>query len=80
LVALNFLIPGSAQVLAGSRRLGRVGIIATLILWVVVVLGILTVLLWPSLFYSLANGAALLVLQVALLAYAVLWVVLTVDT
>ena len=35
LIALNFLIPGSAQVLAGNRRLGRVGIASTLVLWVV---------------------------------------------
>ena len=29
LVALNFLIPGSAQLLAGNRRLGRLGVRAT---------------------------------------------------
>jgi len=80
LVALNFLIPGSAQIVAGNRRLGRVGIVATLALWVVAVLGLLTALLWPSLFYSLANGAALLLVQVVLLAYAALWLVLTIDT
>ena len=33
LVALNFLIPGSAQSLAGSRRLARIGLTATLALW-----------------------------------------------
>ncbi len=80
LVALNFLIPGSAQVLAGSRRLGRVGIVATLVMWTVALVALLVALLWPTLLYSLANGAALLVLQVALLGYAVLWFVLTIDT
>ena len=30
LLVLNFLIPGSAQVLAGNRRLGRFGLGATL--------------------------------------------------
>lgn len=80
LVALNFLIPGSAQILAGSRRLGRIGIVATIVMWAVVVLAVVTALLWPTLFYSLANGAVLLVLQLVLLAYAVLWLVLTVDT
>ncbi len=33
LVVLNFLLPGSAQVLAGNRRLGRFGLGATLALW-----------------------------------------------
>jgi hypothetical protein len=33
LVALNLLIPGSAQMLAGSRRLGRFGVSATFVLW-----------------------------------------------
>lgn len=80
LVALNFLVPGSAQILAGSRRLGRIGLVATLVMWTVIVLAVVTSLLWPTLFYSLANGAALLVIQLALLAYAVLWLVLTVDT
>ncbi len=28
LVVLNFLIPGSAQVLAGNRRLGRFGLVS----------------------------------------------------
>ncbi|WP_292831388.1 LCP family protein [Microbacterium sp.] len=80
LVALNLLIPGSAQILAGSRRLGRVGIVATLVMWALVVLAVVTALMRPTLFYSLANGATLLVLQVVLLAYAALWAVLTIDT
>ncbi len=80
LVGLNFLIPGSAQILAGSRRLGRIGLTATLVMWTIALLALLTSLLWPTLFYSLANGAALLVVQVVLLAYAALWLVLTIDT
>jgi hypothetical protein len=31
LVVLNVLVPGSAQVLAGSRRLGRIGLASTLV-------------------------------------------------
>ncbi|MBN9170268.1 MAG: transcriptional regulator, partial [Microbacterium sp.] len=38
LVVLNFLIPGSAQAVAGNRRLGRIGLGATLALWVLVLL------------------------------------------
>ena len=34
LVLLNFLLPGSAQAVAGNRRLGRIGLGATLVMWV----------------------------------------------
>ena len=81
LVALNFLIPGSAQSLTGSRRLGRVGLVATFLMWFGIAAGIVTAFLWPDVLTALAaNGAALLLLQLVLLAYAILWVVLTIDT
>lgn len=92
LVALNFLIPGSAQVLAGNRRLGRVGIASTLVLWVFAVACVLFALLAPTAGLSIATGAwlpdwlgllrpvPLLIAQGLLIAYAVLWVVLTIDT
>ena len=40
LVVLNLLIPGSAQVLAGDRKLGRFGLGATLTLWTLLLLAI----------------------------------------
>ena len=81
LIALNFLIPGSAQSLTGNRRLGRVGLSATFVLWTLVVLAIVAALVWPGLYpVLLANWAFLLGAQLLLLAYAILWVVLTVDT
>ena len=81
LVGLNFLLPGSAQVLAGNRRLGRIGLGATLAMWLVIVLGILTAVLWrPALVTLATNWFVLLVAQGVLIAYAVLWIVLTVDT
>ncbi|MFV0320220.1 MAG: LCP family protein [Microbacterium sp.] len=81
LVVLNVLVPGSAQVLAGNRRLGRFGLGATLTLWTLIVLGVITALLWRSLLFTLVtNWFALLVLQIVLVAYAVLWLVLTFDT
>ncbi|MDN3495370.1 LCP family protein [Planococcus sp. APC 4015] len=92
LVLFNFVIPGSAQILAGSRRLGRFGLGATLVMWVSVVIGLLFALLAPSALLGFATGAwipellswlrplPLLVLQIALIGYAVLWGVLTVDT
>ncbi len=39
LVLLNFLVPGSAQAVAGNRRLGKIGLGATLGLWIAVILG-----------------------------------------
>lgn len=81
LLALNLLLPGSAQVVAGNRRLGRVGIVATLVLWGLALLGILLWFVWPVAIFTVAtNVVALTVLQWALLAYAVLWVVLTLNT
>jgi LCP family protein required for cell wall assembly len=92
LVLLNFLLPGSAQVLAGSRRLGRFGLGATLALWIGVVIAGLFALLWPTALVSFFSGAwipewfawfrwvPLTLVQVLLLGYVVLWVLLTVDT
>ncbi len=81
LVGMNFLIPGSAQVLAGNRRLGRIGLGATLAMWVLLVLGLLCALLWQPVILTLAtNWFALVALQLVLVAYAVLWAVLSIDT
>ena len=81
LIALNFLLPGSAQSLAGTRRLAKVGLSATILMWVLIVAGVAVALLSPSLLASLAsNGFFLLVVQLVLIAYAILWVFLTIDT
>ncbi|WP_310247883.1 LCP family protein [Microbacterium trichothecenolyticum] len=92
LVGLNFLIPGSAQVLAGNRKLGRFGIAATLVMWTLLVVALLFSLLAPTAGLSIVTSAwlpdwlgllrplPLLIAQGLLIAYAVLWVVLTIDT
>ncbi|GAA1470142.1 LCP family protein [Microbacterium thalassium] len=92
LVVLNFLIPGSAQAVAGNRRLGRIGLGATLVLWLGLVLAVLFALLapmagislitgaWLPDWLSLLRGVPLLVVQGAMYAYGVLWVWLTIDT
>ncbi|QNO38936.1 LCP family protein [Protaetiibacter sp. SSC-01] len=81
LVGLNLLVPGSAQVLAGNRRLGRFGLGATLVLWAIALVALALLLFARGLLLTiatntwvLAGGAA------ALVFYAVLWVVLTLDT
>ena len=81
LVGLGILIPGSPQLLAGSRRLGRFGVGSTFVLWAlaIVALGVYTVA--NGLFLMIAtNVVALTVIQIGLAFYAVLWVVLMLNT
>ena len=81
LVGLNILIPGSAQVLAGDRRLGRFGLGATLVLWVVLVAAVVTWFVAPTVIYTIvSNSVALWAIALGLAFYAVLWLVLTFDT
>lgn len=92
LIVLNFLLPGSAQVLAGNRRLGRFGLATTLFLWAVLIIAALGALLWPSGLFALATGSfipdflswfrwvPLTLVQVVLVGYVVVWIVLTIDT
>ena len=81
LVVLNVLVPGSAQVLAGSKRLGRWGLGSTLLFWGVALVVVALALFWRTPLLDVATSTiALTVVQVFLLYYAVLWVVLTIDT
>jgi polyisoprenyl-teichoic acid--peptidoglycan teichoic acid transferase len=81
LVVLNILLPGSAQVVAGDRKLGRFGLVATFVLWGGIALALLLFFLAREVFLTLStNPIALWVLEVALGFYAVLWVILTIDT
>ena len=81
LVVLNFVLPGSAQVLSGNRRLGRFGLGATLILWgLALVLGV-AYLLWPAAILTLFTSTfGLWAASAVLVFYAVVWVILTLDT
>ena len=92
LVIMNFLVPGSAQAAAGNRRLARFALGTTLAMWIALVLTALLALLSPSTLFSIVSAAwlpnwlsllrplPLLIVQIALIGYAVLWVVLTIDT
>ncbi|GMA90047.1 LCP family protein [Homoserinibacter gongjuensis] len=81
LVGLNLLVPGAAQVLAGNRRLGRFGLGSTLVLWVLVVVGIALSVFARGLLLDIATNTWVLGGAVVLLLfYAVLWIVLTLDT
>jgi LCP family protein required for cell wall assembly len=81
LVALNLLMPGSAQVLAGNRKLGRFGLVTTFILWLAAITILVVYLVKPTAVVGFfTQTLALTVLQIVLALYAVLWVVLTLDT
>ena len=81
LVCLNFLIPGSPQVLAGDRKLGRFGLGTTLALWALAVVALVTWLLAPAALYTMFSTSITLWIVAAVLAfYAVVWFVLTLDT
>lgn len=81
LVASNFLLPGSAQILAGNRRLGRLGLVSTILMWTLVLATVLLGLMWRSLLTTIvASWWTLTGAQVLLWVYAALWVVLTIDT
>lgn len=81
LVGLNILIPGSAQLLAGHRKLGRFGVAATFVLWALVILGVVIYAIWPGAILTIGSTPVVLWLLAAVaLFYAGLWVVLTLDT
>ena len=81
LVLWGFVLPGSAQLLAGSRKLGRFGLSATVLMWVLVILaGIGALTQREFTLQVLTNTFVLLIVQGLLIAYAVLWLVLGFDT
>ena len=81
LVVLNVLIPGSVQVLAGDRKLGRFGLGATLTLWFLALAALVVWIFWPAVIYTVFSTTITLWVVAALLAfYAVLWMILTFDT
>lgn len=81
LVLLTLLVPGSAQLVAGDRRIGRAALRVTLGVWVVVVLAVLLLLFnRPLLINLLANPFASLAIVVLLVALAIGWAFLFLNT
>lgn len=81
LVIVGFLIPGSAQVLAGNRKLGRIGLAATLTMWLLGLVALGLFLFSRNTMLVLVEQTWLLfVIRAVLIAYAVLWLILAVDT
>ena len=81
LVVLNFVLPGSAQVLAGNRRLGRFGLGMTLTLIALAVVVGVVYSLWPAVVLTVfTNSIGLWAAALLLAFYGVVWLILTLDT
>lgn len=80
LVVMTLVLPGSAQLAAGSRQLGRIAVRVWLALLVVVGLVVVLALTWRSVAIALAaSQLALGVVQVLLVLVGVAWASLLVD-
>ncbi len=80
LVAMTVVAPGSAQLVAGNKRVGRIALRATAAAVAFLGLLVLLGLLWKGELISLFLGPGfLLVLRIGLIAYAVGWAYLLVD-
>ncbi len=81
LVGLNILILGSAQLLAGNRRLGRFAVSMTFLLWALVIVAAVLWFVWRTPIYTvLTTTVGLRAVAILLGFYAVLWFILTLDT
>jgi polyisoprenyl-teichoic acid--peptidoglycan teichoic acid transferase len=81
LVLLTLLVPGSAQLVAGDRKLGRAALRVTLGVWAAIVLAVLLLLFNRTLLINIiTNPFASLVIIIVLGALAVGWAVLFLNT
>jgi len=81
IIALNFFIPGSAQVVAGRKGLGRIGIVFTLGFWGFLVLALLLALISKvALFTILLTPVIAIPLGILFVVYAGLIVFCSLDS
>ncbi len=81
LVLLTLLVPGSAQLVAGDRKLGRAALRVTLCVWAALVLAVLLLLLNRTLLINIiTNPIASLALVILLVALAAGWAILFINT
>jgi LCP family protein required for cell wall assembly len=81
LIVLTVVVPGSAQLVAGNRKLARVGITATLAMWASGLLALVIGLINRSWLVAIVTMPILVsVIAVALLGYALIFAVLAFDT
>ncbi|MEZ2389806.1 LCP family protein [bacterium RCC_150] len=81
LLLLTLFVPGSAQLVAGNRKLGRIALRVTLAVWALGIAAILLAVLNRSLLLNmLAHPVASLLLVVVLTALSIAWAALFVNT
>jgi LCP family protein required for cell wall assembly len=81
LILLTLVVPGSAQLVAGNRKLARIGITATLTFWAIILVLLLVGIISRSAIIWLATVPFLVgILALVLIAYAILFAVLALDT
>ena len=80
LLLMTLLVPGSAQLVAGRKQVGRVAIRSWLALAGTLVLVVLVGLVWPGFIYWLLSNTFMLgVIRIILFGLAIGWAVLFVD-
>lgn len=81
LILMTLLVPGSAQTVAGNRRLGRSALRITFTVWALVIAAVLLLLLNRSTLISLlTQPLASLLLVLGLAALALAWAALSINT
>ena len=80
LMVMTLVVPGSAQLVAGNRDVGRIAMRIWMVLVVTGVVGVVTAAIWhPFAFWAASNTLLLGVLRAVLMALAVGWAFLFVD-
>ncbi|MFZ4064756.1 MAG: LCP family protein [Rhodoluna sp.] len=81
IIVLNFLVPGSVQVVAGNRRLGRLGLLFTFGFWGVLVISLLLALVYKiGLFAIFTTPFVAIPLGFLFIAYATLIAIFSLDS
>ena len=80
LIGMHLLVPGSAQMVAGNRSVGRIVLGVWIALWAIVLAALLTWLVQRDVLVAIATSATgLTVIEVGLLLVAVGWLAVTID-
>lgn len=81
LLLSTVLVPGSAQIATGHRKLGRIALVVTISCWSALILAVLSALLWRTpLIFLLTNGLTAPAISLILVALAIGWGILFIDT
>ena len=80
IIVLNLFVPGSVQVVAGNKRLGRIGILFTFGFWAFLALSLLFALVSKVALFTLVTSPVLATpIGIGFVIYAILIVVSTLD-